>query len=173
SACGHGRCRTGRTEPSTTRAVSAASSVRTTAWSSRRLSLSFRATPTTASGRDSGAGSLASHRPRRGLFPKPDSVDVALGDQRQELGKLLGQRDLLEPLPRFAEPALLPPLFAVLGAQAGHLVIRYLSHEIRRHARPFGQPRRMPAPLPDLRSRNLGGADVLHQVVDGRRPHAA
>src|SRR5229473_867940 len=53
-------------------------------------------------------------------------------------------------------------------AQARHLLVGDLTHEVSRHRRALGEACGMPAPLPYLRARYLGGGHVLHQVVDSR-----
>src|SRR6202011_248808 len=102
------------------------------------------------------------------------SVDVALRRKGQKRRETLGQGDLFEHLAGLLEPALLPELLPMTLAQACHLVVGDFAHQVRRNPRPLDQTRRMAAPLPHLRPRDLRRGYILHQIVDGSRadtPH--
>ena len=77
--------------------------------------------------------------------------------QREELGEVLGERDLLEERPRLLH----------------HSLGRQLRDDLRHDPLDVGPRHALVAhPLPDLRAGDLGGRSVLHQVVDRRRADA-
>src|SRR3954454_7275822 len=100
---------------------------------------------------------------------KPDSVELLVGRDGEELGELVGQRDLLEQGLRLPRTALgLEPLaVADLRADALELLVLQPPDQIGRDRRAVVLERAPVAdPLPHLRARDLGGGRVLHEPVD-------
>src|SRR3954447_21076782 len=99
---------------------------------------------------------LSGARHRTGLhwtWPPPGSGEAIVGREGQELDELVAGGDLLEDLPRLV----------VALAELRDLFVRH----------PLDLVARDPAvmePLPDLRTRDLGGCRVLHHVEDRDRP---
>src|SRR4051812_13552244 len=99
----------------------------------------------------------------------PGSVELLVGRDGEELGELVGQRDLLEQglrLPRTAL-GLEPLVVADLRADALELLVLQPPDQIGRDRRAVVLERAPVAdPLPHLRARDLGGGRVLHEPVD-------
>src|SRR3954447_7113407 len=101
---------------------------------------------------------LSGARHRTGLhwtWPPPGSGEPIVGREGQELDELVARGDLLEDL----------PCLVVALAELRDLLVRHLLDLVARDLA-------VVEPLPDLRTRDLRGRRILHQVEDrdGARP---
>src|SRR6266566_2880931 len=93
-------------------------------------------------------------------------VQQLVGDLRHELEQLLLQGDALEDGASLVGTSGSPHLLPHLVADALSLLIEDLARELDGDAATIIEPRLVADPLPDLRTADLGGGRILHEVVD-------
>src|ERR1700730_10929969 len=98
----------------------------------------------------------------------PGLVDVLVGGQGQELNeRIFGHNFIKYPGGRLKRPLCIL-LFTKGSFELCQFIMHKCAEQLNRHFASIVQyTLRMVNPLPDLRTRNLDGSSILHQVKDG------